>query len=228
MKTIVKTAVAILSCIAVPVNSLTQTINWQSLDKRDKHIININSGYEYALDFGVGYGYQFNSKMPVLLNLEYSFPSGKNVTDDFKSKTGVKIRLYQIKNIQFSVAINGIYRRYETNFVRMKNFGSDLSGTVGYYRSKWFIAGEFGFDKAIVTNIKHSQSYRDVFPDVTDGWYSPPAGGNFYYGLQTGFSFKQHDLYIKAGKIITQDFKTEPTVPFFAQIGYNLRLKSGN
>ncbi len=107
----------------------------------------------------------------------------------------------------------------------MKSFGSDFSGTLGYYRTKWFLAGEVGFDKAIVTNLKHSQSYREIYPDVTDGWYSPPSGGNFYYGLQAGFSFKQHDIYVKAGKIITQDFKTEPRVPFFAQIGYNFRIK---
>ncbi len=25
----------------------------------------------------------------------------------------------------------------------------------GYYKSEWFVAGEFGFDKAIATNFKH-------------------------------------------------------------------------
>jgi hypothetical protein len=162
--------------------------------------------------------------MPVVLNLEYSFPSGKFVTDDFKSKIGGKIRVFEIKNFVFSANISGVYRRYETDFVRMKNFGSDFAGIVGYYRSRWFVAGEVGFDKAIVTNLKHSQSYTDIYPDVTDGWYSPPSGGNFYYGIQTGFSFQQHDITIKAGKVITQDFKTEPTVPLFAQIGYNFKF----
>ncbi len=162
----------------------------------------------------------------MVLNLEYSFPSGKNISDDFKSKLGTKIRLYQLNYFQFSANISGVYRRYETDLVRMKSFGSDLSGILGYYRTKWFLAGEVGFDKAIVTNLKHSQSYREIYPDVTDGWYSPPSGGNFYYGLQAGFSFKQHDIYVKAGKIITQDFKTEPRVPFFAQIGYNFRIKA--
>ena len=28
--------------------------------------------------------------------------------------------------------------------------------TAGYYQRKWFVAGEAGFDKAIVTHFKHS------------------------------------------------------------------------
>jgi hypothetical protein len=224
MKTILSAAAAILSCIVFTSEGYTQTINWQSVKTEDKHILNINAGVEYGLIYGAGYGYRLNTKMPVILNLEYSFPSGKNVTDDFKSKIGGKIRVFEISNFVFSANIYGVYRRYENNLVRMKNFGSDLSGIVGYYRSKWFVAGEAGFDKAIVTNLKHSQYYRDIYPDVIDGWYSPPSGGNFYYDLQTGFSFKQHDIYIKAGKLITQDFKTQPTIPYSAQIGYNFKF----
>jgi hypothetical protein len=224
MKTLVKSAITILTCIVAQGQGFGQTMNWQSLKKEDKHVLNINSRLEYGLIFGAGFGYQLNTKMPVVLNLEYSIPSGKNVTDDFKSKIGGNVRLYHINNFQFSANIYGVYRRYETNLVRMKNFGSDFSGVIGFYKPKWFLAGEVGFDKAIVTNLKHSQAYRDVFPEVTDGWYSPPSGGNFYYGAQTGFSFKNQDIYLKAGKVITQDFKTKPTVPFFAQIGVNFRF----
>ncbi len=226
MKTIIKTALIILISIVIHGKVCAQNINWQSLKAEDKHILNISSGFEYGIIYGIGYGYQIISRLPVVLDLEYSFPSGKNLTDDFKSKIGGKVRLLEIKNFQFSVNIQGVYRRYENSLVRMQNFGSDLSGTVGYYRSKWFVAGECGFDKAIVTHLMHSQSYRDIFPEVKNGWYSPPSGGNFYYGLHTGFSFKQHDIYLKAGKIITQDFKTKPMVPYFAQLGYNLRLRS--
>jgi hypothetical protein len=228
MKSIIKTSISILSCIVISFNGNSQNLNWQSLNKGDKHIFNLNSGLEYGLIYGVGYGYQVNSKLPVVLNMEFSFPSGRDVAEDFKAKIGGKVRLYEISNVQFSVNLYGVYRRYENNLVQMQNFGSDFSGIVGYYKPKWFIAGEFGFDKAIVTKLKHSQLYREVFPEVIDGWYSPPSGGNFYYGLQAGISFKQHDLYLKAGKIITQDFKTEPTIPFFAQLGYNFRLKSAS
>ena len=95
----------------------------------------------------------------------------------------------------------------------------------GYYKQKWFVAGEAGFDKAIVTHFKHTATYKQNFPSVQDGWYEPATGGNFYYGLQTGYSFRRNDIYLKAGKILTQDFNTTPMVPFYLQVGYNIWLK---
>ena len=61
----------------------------------------------------------------------------------------------------------------------LANFGSDLSSTIGYYKPKWFVATEVGFDKAIVTHFKHSDLFKEHFPDVKDGWYEPATGGNF-------------------------------------------------
>ena len=46
----------------------------------------------------------------------------------------------------------------------------------------------------------------------------------FFIGLQTGFSFKKHDIYLTAGKIITQDFKTTPLIPFYTKLGYNMKF----
>ncbi len=225
MKTTITTTLAILTCIVLSDRVYSQNINWQNLKSEDRHILNINSGFEFGLVYGIGYGYQPNFIVPVVLDLQYSFPSGSNVTDDFKSKIGARVRLFEIENFQLSANIYGVFRRYENDLVRLVNFGSEFSGNLGYYRSKWFIAGEFGFDKAIVTNFKHAQAYRDIYPQVTDGWYQPPTGGNYHYGLQTGFSFKQHELYLKAGKIFSQDFKTGPIVPYYAQIGYNFKFR---
>ena len=106
----------------------------------------------------------------------------------------------------------------------MLNFGSDLSATAGYYKPKWLVAGEFGFDKALVTHFKHTNAFRENFPEVKDGWYQPATGGNFYYGVQAGYSFGANDITLNAGKVIQQDFKTEPTIPFYVQIGYNRKF----
>lgn len=205
-------------------DGFSQVINWESLDRQQRHIININAGAEYGFTLGAGYGYQLKSKFPIVLNMEHSFPTGKELTDDFKTKIGGYIRLYQVNNFQLSAKIQGVFRRYENSLVSLLNFGSDMSGIAGYYRPKWFIAGEAGFDKAIVTHFKHSAAYKINYPSVKDGWYEPATGGNFYYGLQSGFSFRRNDVYVKAGKMITQDFSTTPLFPYYLQVGYNIRL----
>jgi hypothetical protein len=216
----------LISVLALFISSVNaQTINWASLNDGKKHIVNVNIGLENGVIYGIGYGYQINNRLiPIVANIEYSFPSGNKIFDDFKTKIGVQIRWINYHNFQFSTKIHGIFRRYGNDFVRLLNFGSDMSGIAGYYRPKWFVAGEVGFDKAIVTHFKHSKEYKDQYPDAVNGWYEPATGGNFYYGLQAGFSIKNHDIYLKAGKILTQDFKTTPMIPFYGQLGYNIKF----
>lgn len=92
----------------------------------------------------------------------------------------------------------------------------------------WFIAGEAGFDKAIVTHFKHfkhSESYKAVYPGVKDGWYEPASGGNFVYGLKGGFSGKNTDFYLQGGRIISQDLQTKPVLPVYIQLGLILKFQ---
>ncbi len=53
----------------------------------------------------------------------------------------------------------------------------------------------------------------------------PATGGNFYYGIQAGFSQKKFDIYLNVGKTVSQDFKTNPTIPVYAQLGFNFKMK---
>ena len=201
-----------------------QAFNW-STSKEQKHIINLNLSSEYAVNYGVSYHFKLRSKLPIILNAEYSFPSGENITDDFKTKMGGQIDWVQLGNFHFISKIHGVFRRYQNDNARLLNFGSDLSGTIGYYRSKWFIAGEIGFDKAIVTHFKHSDFFKSNYPGVKDGWYEPATGGNFYFGIQAGISRKKFDVYLKAGKLVEQDFKTLPMLPIYGQLGVNFKFR---
>jgi hypothetical protein len=202
-----------------------QTINWASLTNEHTHVLNANVGVEHGVTYGIGYGFHIKTKLfPIVATTGLSFPSGNNLHDDFKAKAGAQIRLVEYRTLQFTANLHGVFRRQEQELVRLVNFGADVSGVAGYYRPKWFVAGEVGFDKAIATQFKHSNLYREQFAGAVDGWYEPATGGNFYYGLQTGFSFKRHDITLRAGKMLTQDFKTTPFVPYYAQLGYNVKF----
>jgi len=200
-----------------------QTINWKNI-RQYKHIANVNVTAEYALNYGVAYSYRLSSKRPILLSSEYSFPSGNNFTDDFKVKTGTQIHWLQSGNFHFASKFQGIFRRYQNSYARLLNFGVDISATGGYYKQKWFVAGELGIDKAIVTHFKHSDLYKENFPGVRDGWYEPSTGGNIYIGVQAGWSFQNKDLYLKLGKLSQQDLHSSPMLPLYAQLGFNIKF----
>ena len=205
--------------------SNAQTFNWGNASKDPRHILSINVNSEYAVTYGIGYNYKLRSKLPIILNAEYSFPSGKNITDDFKTRIGGQIDWVHVGNFHFISKVHGVFRRYENDYARLLNFGSDLSGIIGYYESKWFLAGEIGFDKAIITHFRHSDLLKSNYPDIKDGWYEPSTGGNFYYGVQAGLTGKKFDVYVKAGKLTEQDFKTSPMFPIYGQFGVNLKFR---
>jgi len=203
--------------------SFAQNINWKTLQPSQKHIVNLNVGFDNASVIGVGYGYHLDTKMPLVLNIEYSMPFGDNRFDDLKTKIGGQLSVIQAGNFFTTLKAYGVIRRYENDLTRMVNFGSEFSATAGVYKQKWFVAGEFGFDKAITTNLKHSELMKEYNPGVQSGWYLP-NGGNFIYGLQAGFSFKGNDLYAKIGKTKAQDLETSSMIPWYFQLGWSMKL----
>lgn len=201
-----------------------QSINWQNLASDQKHIATVQLGWDYSLSYGAGYAYQVSSKPPVLLTTSFSFPSGEKIFDDFKTKLGAQVRFWQIRQFHFSGAVMGIYRQYKNPLVHLQNLGAEATVVTGYYATHWHVAGEFGFDKAIATHFDHSKDYEAyVYDGVKDGW-SAATGGNFSYGIQVGYSFKQQDLVFKIGKTITEDFNSSPLVPFYAQLGCHFKI----
>ncbi len=84
---------------------------------------------------------------------------------------------------------------------------------------------EVGFDKAIVTHFKPSNVYKQIYPGVQDGWYEPATGGNFNFGLLGGYSFRRSDISLKGGLLTIQSF-SKLQLPFYAQLGYTIKLKS--
>jgi hypothetical protein len=218
----IRCAIILLFGIALQQQVLAQTINWNR-EPVSRNTIGVSVGLEHGAVFGISYARGINHKLfPMLANIEYSFPSGANLFDDFKIKVGGQIRWLQLGDVQFSTKLHGVIRRYENDNVRIVNFGSDFSGVLGYYRSKWFAAGEFGFDKSIISHYKHGKAYTEQYPGVSNGWYGPSNGGNFYYGFQAGYMMGDHELTIRAGKLIDQYWNTAPTVPYYGQLGYNV------
>ena len=203
---------------------ISQSLNWNAMEGT-KHIITAGIGWDYSISYSLGYSYQFKAKLPIVLTTNFSIPAGEKLLDDFKTKIGGQILILNEPNLKGGIALNGIYRRYENPLVRLRNFGSEFKGTLGYYKPKWFVAAEVGFDKAIVTHFKHSETFKEtIFTDVKDGWYEPSTGGNFQYGIQTGYSFNKSDITFNIGMVTTQDFKTTPLIPYYLMLGYNHRI----
>lgn len=217
------TIIIAIALSGIAISACAQTLNWQAFQPGQKHLVHLQTGWDYGLNFGVGYARKFNTKWPVLTNIEYSFPAGERVFDDFKVRIGGQVEVIRAGGFSFTAKLYSPIRRYENNLARLFSFGSEFSGVAGFYRKKWFVAGELGFDKAVATHVKHPQRALDNYAGLQNGWYVP-TGGNWFYGLQAGFSFGSNDLTLKAGNLASQGWKTAPFIPKYVVLGYNRRF----
>jgi hypothetical protein len=177
------------------------------------------AGLDPALVTTVGYG----RVVPVLgrrLQLAGDVGIGAAGWDarDFRARLSVQTSVAHWRSLHLAGSATFVTRGTENQIYRGFNFGADFTGTAGVYRPGWFVAGEFGFDKAIITHVAHSDWYRThVYPGAKDGWYLT-GGGTFHYGFTAGAALGPFELSGRAGWLRTEDFN-ELTPPVFVSVG---------
>ena len=176
-------------------------------------------GLDPAFVGSVGYG----RVVPMLgrewqLGVEVGVVAAKFDGRDFRARLQARTTAVRWRSLRLVGSAAFITRGTENSIFRALNFGADFTGAAGMYRRHWFVAGEFGFDKAIITHITQSDWYRTHFyPEAKDGWYLD-AGGTYHYGVAGGVTIGRTELALRAGWLRTEDFNDmEP--PMYASLG---------
>jgi hypothetical protein len=137
---------------------------------------------------------------------------------DFRARVDLQSAVLQWRSLRLAGSATFITRGTENSIYRGINLGADITGTAGVYRPRWFAAGQFGKDKAIITHVTHTDYYRDFFyADAKDGWYLD-AGGTFHYGVVAGVALGNAELVGRAGFLRTEDFN-DLTPPMYLSLG---------
>ena len=159
----------------------------------------------------------------VMLSAELAIPIAAFDLKDYRLKVGGQTSLYRSKGWDVSARTSFILRGTENWMHSATNIGADITGLFGYYGKRWFAAGEFGLDKALATKITASNRYKQFYyDDFKDGWYGNP-GGNFHYGLRTGFLMNPTEITLRFGLQRTEKFN-KGFPPFFGVLGVNYRF----
>lgn len=221
MKTI---AVVLITMIAVSETGLSQSINWRSMREDQSNVLQLNLGYDFGVTSQISYNRSLNMFRPVVLGLDFSFPMGRDLVDDFKVRLGGQIEIAEVNGFSVTVRIASVFRRYQSEMVSISSFGSDFAVLAGYCAPTWSVAGEFGFDKAITSHIKHSDIMRTYFPEIKDGWYVP-TGGHYYYGVQGEKTLGENlDLLLRLGETKAQADDENAVLPLYLQLGVGVRF----
>lgn len=179
-------------------------------------------GLDPAFVTSVGYGRLIRLfDRPILLTGDLGVAAADMDSRDFRARLGALATIAHWRSLHLTGSARFITRGTDNSIYRGLNFGADLTGSVGVYRSGWFAAGEFGFDKAVITHITHSDWYRAYFyPEARDGWYLN-TGGTFRYGLIGGFNVGRVELCGRFGWQRTESFNVL-VPPMYASLGVGL------
>lgn len=218
------TIAAVAFLLAVPNITDAQEVNFGALDSEQPNMVHINTGLEYAFVAGVGYSRIFRVfDRHLVLTGDLRLPYAKLDFSDYRVRVGVMAPIVGKQAWKLAGRIVPTLRGVKNDLARLTNLGVDVGFVGGYYAKRWFVAGELGFDWAITTHIKHSNQFRStVYEDAKDGWYAI-AGGNVYYGLLGGYSFRFVDIVLRGGQARNLKFKAQ-TIPFYATLGVNVRF----
>lgn len=222
MKTIYITLVIFIAAAGA---GFAQDVNWKAAHAELPNQFQMNIGFDYAASTSIGYSRSFTLWRPVVAGAQVSFPMGNRVLDDFTIRTGVQVEVVEWRGFVAAAKLGANFRRFQNELVRMASFGADLSAVAGYYDPAWYAAAEFGFDKAVSTQLTHSDAMKQYgFPGIRDGWYVP-TGGNFHYGIQAGVTLSHFtDLYLRLGATDAQFDNVDAVLPYYLQLGFGVKF----
>lgn len=197
-----------------------QEVNWRSLAPTQHHLVSAYFGADYDSYYGLSYGYVVkNGQYPIILGLQGTAPLGKTTLDDWKLKLSAQTELIHAGVFSMTLQPALVVHRYASPLARIYSIGADLTLTVGMLRPKWGVAGVLQYDQSMATQIEN-RLLKTYYPEIRDGWYSS-GGGNFKFGMRLNRNFRAWNGWLSLGKAYGLDFKSNPTLPFYAEISVN-------
>ena len=161
------------------------------------------------------YGHDFQ------LTADIGLATAQLDTRDFRARVGTQTSLLRWRSLHLTGSATFITRGTENSIYKALDFGADLTGALGLYRRRWFVAGEFGKDKAIITHVTNSAWYKTyIYPDAKDGWYLD-AGGTLHYGLAAGLALGAMEIVARAGWLRTETWD-QMSPPVYASVGLGI------
>lgn len=173
--------------------------------------------------FGFARGFNISSiNKNLMLSTEISIPIQFDLNDS-RLKLEGHINILSFSKFNCWGGLSLIERNTKNSIHRANSLGVGIVFLTGYYGERWTIASEFGYDRSILTYIKHSSWYKTYFyTDAKDGWYGNTAS-HFYYGIRTGFSLAKFEITVRAGAQKTKSI-INPLVPVYGILSINYRF----
>lgn len=197
---------------------IAQSLNWNSIEESSAGQIYLNLGFDFGATVQFGYAHKLKFNKQVVLLTDFSVPMG-NKLNDFKFRVGAQMRIFENGDFKTSIEYLSVIRRNETNLVRQIGIGQVGTLTGGFYKEKWHVAFDIGFDSSVATHLKHSDEMQEVYSDIQNAWFTNTAG-YWHYGLQSSRKLGERmELNLSVGATNARGKDVDALLPIYANIG---------
>lgn len=201
---------------------LAQDINWRAEEKH-KNVLQAYFGADYSSYYALSYGRLVQIKRrPLAIGGELTVPFGSDIIDDWRLRTSVQTELFRHNLFVMTLKPALIVRRYASPMARIYNLGADITVLYGFQGTRWGLVALVNYDRSISAHLAHRMLKED-YPAIQDGWYNMRSG-NFKVGLRAGYTGKSWSGFLVLGKHFGQNFRDNPTLPFFAELSLQKRF----
>ncbi len=155
-----------------------------------RHMVGIFLGFDPTFTLGVSYTYVIRAfNRPIALEMAFSAPLALVPDGDHGTvQSGVGTLLAPESSGWNGWLQGGLdLTAGRTGVSRERSVGLYAAATPGYFTSRWYAGPTFRYEKTLVTHRSHTAWYRDVYPEVADGWYTNDSG-YFVLGAAGGVS----------------------------------------
>ncbi len=217
--------VAIGLSLTCPADGAGQVIvNRAALDQDRPNIAHVRVGVDYGFIAGFGYSRVLAlGGRTLLLSGSVTAPWAEADSRDYDTRIGATVDIVGQSRWRLIGGLGGSLRGTTNPMGRLTSLAADGVLLGGYWKPRWFVAAESGYDGAIATHVTHSDYYRvTYYLDARDGWYSD-TGANIRLGAAGGVSFGRYDLVLRAGQARDREGDHQ-LLPAYATLDVNLRF----
>lgn len=127
-------------------------------------------------------------KQPLTLYTEASLFNFDVSFQDYEVKSGGVLPFNISKHYSLVNRFNLSFGSVNTQHFNSKKTAFSNEIAVGRYHRNWFVSLTVEYEKIMLTHLKHSDFYRQVYYEsAIDGWYKG-AGGLFQFGIEGGMT----------------------------------------
>lgn len=177
-------------------------------------------GLEDGIVSSFGYGRRLDLSLwqqPLEVWTQLRLPIFELDAGDIEGSAGARISLLCRGPWHLRAGISTLLRKSQSRMLSTTSWSLQGDILPSYVGDSWTFGLAFGYQRNILTYLRHGEDYLFHYPQAQSGWYTG-MGGSIRAGVLVGLRFVDWGVVLRMGALRTASLNAR-LVPFYASLG---------